>query len=171
VANNPRKDAVESEAEKARKEARNEDPITGQPGAHPASVGVGTAAGGAIAGAAAGAVGGPIGAAVGAVVGGVGGGLAGKAVGEQMDPTRELDYWRGKHHTQDYVTADEPFEMYEPAYRYGIESASRADQRTYPEMETDLRKGWKNRDLDWDRASPAIRAAYERSCAIRRTTV
>src|SRR4051794_32509382 len=51
----------------------NQDPITGEPGAHPVGVGVGTAAGGAAAGALGGAAAGPVGAVVGAVAGGLAG--------------------------------------------------------------------------------------------------
>jgi hypothetical protein len=145
---------------------RNEDPITGEPGAHPVSVGVGTAAGGAAAGAAAGAVAGPVGAAVGAVVGGVAGGLAGKAVGEQIDPTAEETYWRDNYRSRGYVREGETFETYQPAYRYGVESATRHGDRPYGDIETDLRSGWGSyaggSNLDWDRASPAVRDAYER---------
>lgn len=169
---NPREpDRRSAKAEEIRKEARNEDPISGQPGAHPVGVGVGTAAGGALAGAAAGAVAGPVGAAVGAAIGGVAGGLAGKAVGENLDPTVELAYWRENFRTRDYAGSDATFETYEPAYRYGIESSAMGDDMTFDQAEKDLRKGWTNQTLDWDRARPAVRDAYQRardrrSCAI-----
>lgn len=66
---------------------RNQDPITGAPGAHPVGTGVG-AAGGAVTGAAIGTmVGGPIGTIAGAVVGAIAGGLAGKEVAEGTNPT------------------------------------------------------------------------------------
>lgn len=153
--------------EEIRKEARNEDPISGQAGAHPESVGVGAAAGGALAGAAAGAVAGPIGAAVGAVVGGVGGGLAGKAVGEKMDPTVEIGYWRDNFATRSYASGAR-FEDYEPAYRYGID---RSTERTFDAAEADLERGWRHDALSWDRARPAVRDAYERACQRRKGAV
>ncbi len=67
---------------------RNEDPITGESGAHPVGVGVGTALGSAATGAAAGMVAGPVGTVAGAVIGGIVGGLAGKGVAENIDPYR-----------------------------------------------------------------------------------
>ena len=78
------------------KNRENRDPITGEPGSHPASTGAGALAGGAV-GAAAGSVAGPVGTGVGAVAGAVAGGLAGKELGEKFDPTvgdldRYLDY-------------------------------------------------------------------------------
>lgn len=64
----------------------NNDPITGEPGAHPVGTGLG-AGSGALAGAGIGLVAGPVGAAVGAVVGAVVGGLAGKEIAENANQT------------------------------------------------------------------------------------
>lgn len=157
-----RPDLNTEDLEEMRKKARNEDPISGQPGAHPAAVGVGAAAGGAVAGAAAGAVAGPVGAAIGAVVGGVGGGLAGKAVGENIDPTAEIAYWRDSYPSRSYFSADRPFETYEPAYRYGVTHASTGTRRPFDEVEAEMRDAWDDPYLDWDEASPAVRDAYTR---------
>jgi phage tail tape-measure protein len=148
--------------EQLRKEARNEDPISGQSGAHPAGAGIGAAAGGAVAGTAGGAVAGPVGAAVGAVVGGVTGGLAGKAMGEKLDPTVELAYWREAYPARPYYSASVPFETYEPAYRYGITSATSYADRSFTDMESDLEEGWDDPSMEWERAHPAVRDAYER---------
>src|SRR3954451_20602456 len=101
---------------------RNEDPISGAPGAHPVGVGVGTAAGGAAAGMAAGVAAGPVGAVVGAVVGGVAGGLAGKAVAEKIDPTAENAYWSENYRSRPYADKGRSYSDYQPAYRYGWES-------------------------------------------------
>ncbi|MDB5945892.1 MAG: hypothetical protein JWQ33_918, partial [Ramlibacter sp.] len=68
------------------KNPENNDPITGEAGAHPVGTGVG-ATGGAVAGATVGSVAGPVGTVVGAVVGAVVGGLAGKEVAEHANPT------------------------------------------------------------------------------------
>ncbi len=170
MANRAANESRTDEFDKQRKDARNEDPMTGQPGAHPAGVGVGAAAGGALAGAAAGAVAGPIGAAVGAVVGGVGGGLAGKAVAEQINPTEELNYWRDNYRTRDYYQQGKPFENYETAYRYGIENSTRYDV-DYDAAESRLQSGWNSPNLEWKHASPAVRDAYERARRNRRREV
>jgi hypothetical protein len=69
--------------------ARNADPITKAPGAHPIEVGAGAALGGAAAGLAAGSLAGPVGAVIGAVAGGVAGGYGGKLAGEALDPTTD----------------------------------------------------------------------------------
>jgi hypothetical protein len=142
----------------------NRDPITGEPGAHPVGAGLGAAAGGAAAGAAAGMAAGPIGAAVGAVVGGVAGGYAGKAVAEQIDPTAEHDYWREEYPRRDYYAEEYDYDSVAPAYQFGWESRARYRDRTWDEMEPQLRDEWQksDRELAWDRARSASRDAWDR---------
>ena len=126
------------------REDANRDPLTGEPGSHPIATGVG-AAGAAAAGAAVGgAVGGPVGAVVGGAVGAVAGGAAGHAAGEAIDPTRETEYWRENFRNRPYYQRDKTFDDYEPAYRYGWESATRPDYkgRRFDEVESDLERGW-----------------------------
>ncbi len=143
----------------------NRDPITGAPGAHPVGTGVGAAGGGA-AGMAIGAVAGPIGAAVGAAVGAVAGGLAGKAVAESIDPTVEEAYWREHYASRPYVDQGMDYEDYAPAYRYGWESRTRFQDRSYDEIESDLARDWDHARgrsrLTWDQAGAATRDAWER---------
>ncbi len=154
----------------------NKDPLTGEPGAHPAGVGIGAALGGAVAGAAAGAVAGPIGAAVGAVVGGVAGGYAGKAAGEAIDPTAEDAFWRENYPTRPYYAAETPYDTYAPAYRYGWESATRYDEQydkadfdtAAPKLEEDWEKSVQAQDLEWERAKHATRDGWERASKRRR---
>jgi hypothetical protein len=160
--------ATKRETDVNRDRDRNEDPITGQPGAHPVGAGVGAALGGAAAGAAAGAVAGPPGAVVGAVVGGVAGGLAGKAAGEAIDPTEEETYWRDNFASRDYVGTGETFDTYRPAYSYGVQHAQSRQGRSFAEVEPELKTDWGRANqggLDWDRARPAVRGAYDRVCS------
>ncbi len=147
------------------KELRNEDPLSGQAGAHPVGTGVGAALGGAAAGAVAGAVAGPIGTVVGAVAGAVAGGYGGKAVAESIDPTVETEYWRDNYQSRDYYNAQYGYEVYEPAYRMGWE---KFDQNyRFEDRENDLRKYWEsnhaNTGLDWNNARRATRDAWERT--------
>jgi hypothetical protein len=144
----------------------NRDPITGEHGAHPVGTGVGAALGGAAAGAAAGLAAGPVGTVAGAVVGGVAGGLAGKAVAEQIDPTVEDHYWRNAYATRDYYDPTIGYEEVGPAYQYGWESRAEYGDRKFEEVEPDLSHEWANRrgksSLDWGRARPATRDAWDR---------
>jgi phage tail tape-measure protein len=149
----------------AEKELRNEDPLSGQAGAHPVGTGVGAALGGAATGAVAGAVGGPVGTVVGAIVGGVAGGLAGKAVAEEYDPTVEVDYWRGEYTKRPYYNKSRSFEHVEPAYRAGIDAYDPATTATFQEREAIARERWEEHDdatLTWDEARPAAEDAYTR---------
>lgn len=151
-----------------REEARNEDPLSKEPGAHPVGTGLGAALGGAAAGAAAGMVAGPVGTVAGAVVGGVAGAYAGKAVAENIDPTVESNYWRENYASRPYYDPKYQYEDYEPAYRLGWEGVD-AD-KTFQDREEELEARW-NRDysqaeenaLDWKRARVAAQDAYDRA--------
>lgn len=170
----------------------NQDPITGEPGAHPVGTGVGAAAGGAT-GAAIGSVVGPIGTAVGAVIGAVAGGLAGKGVAEMIDPTAEDSYWRERHARQPYADVKRSYEDYAPAYRTGY--SGYREGKSFEEREAELRMDFEGggqvakatganvgegaigagtgtqnelaeprpgESLRWEHAREAARAAYER---------
>jgi uncharacterized protein (TIGR02271 family) len=150
---------------------RNEDPITGEPGAHPVGVGVGTAAGGAAAGMAAGMAAGPVGAVIGAVAGGVVGAFAGKAVAEEIDPTAEDAYWRNNYKSRAYVDKSADYSTYQPAYRYGWESHNRYADKSFDLAEPELRTGWDKArgtsSLTWDKARNAVRDAFDRTIQLR----
>jgi hypothetical protein len=144
----------------------NRDPITDAPGAHPVGVGLGAAAGGMAAGAAAGTVAGPVGTVIGAAVGAVVGGLAGKGVAEAIDPTVEVAYWRENYSSRPYVSNNESFDDYAPAYRYGADTFITADGRTFDEIEPELERDWPrvrgSSSLQWDRAKYATRDSWDR---------
>jgi hypothetical protein len=72
------------------------------------------------------------------------GGAAGHAAGEAIDPTLESEYWRKNFRDRPYYQRDRTFDDYEPAYRYGWESAARSDYtgRRFDEVESDLARGW-----------------------------
>jgi phage tail tape-measure protein len=154
---------MKTENESAR-DARNEDPITHEPGSHPVGVGVGTAAGAATGGAI-GAVGGPIGAAAGAVVGGIAGAFAGKAGAEAVNPTVEDAYWREHHAEQDFADSEYTYDDYAPAYRVGYEGRGRTNT-DFESSDEALRSDWEARKgesrLNWEKAKHAVRAGWHR---------
>src|SRR5690606_2220784 len=105
----------------------NRDPITGSPGSHPLGTGVGTTAGGA-AGMVAGAVFGPLGMLVGGTVGTIAGAAAGHGVAERIDPTGEVEYWRGNYASRPYANTQYDYDRdYAPAFRYGVERRNAMD--------------------------------------------
>ncbi|HQX50503.1 MAG TPA: hypothetical protein PLY87_09680 [Planctomycetaceae bacterium] len=148
------------------KDLRNEDPLSGEAGAHPVGTGVGTALGGAAAGALAGAAAGPIGAAVGAVAGGVAGGYAGKAVAENIDPTVEIEHWRSEYVNRPYYDETRDFSEYEPAYRTGVDAYDAAKPLTWEEREAAAEQyyadTYPDAPLAWHEARPAAQDAYTR---------
>jgi len=144
----------------------NPDPITGEPGAHPAGVAGGSAAG-AAAGAAVGAVGGPVGAVVGGAIGAVAGGLAGKGAAEAVNPTVEDAYWRENFRSRPYYVKGKEYDYYGIAYRYGWESATRHTGRRFDEVENDLSRGWNQfrgkASTEWNDVKQATRDAFDRA--------
>jgi uncharacterized protein YcfJ len=148
----------------------NKDPITGEHGSHPIGTGVGTAGGGLAGAAVGGAVGGPLGAAVGAVVGGIAGAYSGHGVAEAVNPTHEANYWREKHAEQPWADEQSTYEHYEPAYRTGYEGVMKYAGRQYHDIEVDLARDYEKNDanpaIPWDRARPAVRAAWDRVAGV-----
>ncbi len=144
----------------------NLDPITKEPGAHPVGTGLGAVVGGMAAGAATGTVAGPIGTAVGAAVGAVVGGLAGKGVAEAIDPTAEAAYWRDNYASRPYVEGNATYDDYGPAYAVGVDAFNRYPDRNFEDFESELHRDWgtqrRSSSLDWDRARPAARDAWDR---------
>lgn len=143
----------------------NRDPISDAPGAHVVGTGVG-ATGGGVAGAVIGAVAGPIGSAVGMVAGAIAGGLAGKSVAEELDPTFEDAYWMNNFRNQTYVEGDADFNIYRAAYRAGYEGRKQHPEKTFEEMEAQLRRDYEQSELEetllWDKAKFAARDAWSR---------
>ncbi len=144
----------------------NQDPITGEPGAHPVGTGVGAALGGVAAGAAVGTVAGPVGTVIGAAVGAVVGGLTGKGVAEAIDPTEEDQYWREHYSTRDYVETGTTYEDYGPAYGLGVDAYRRYPGRTFEDVEPEISREWSEgtraSTLRWDSARHAARDAWNR---------
>ncbi len=149
-----------------REEARNEDPITSAPGAHPVGSGVGAALGGAATGAAAGVVAGPVGAVAGAIVGGVVGGLAGKAVAESYDPTVETAYWQNEFRNREYYNDEYSYDHYEPAYQAGWQSYDADQNDDWSKQEAIAKQRWAqdggSQYMSWDEARLAAKDAYSR---------
>lgn len=146
----------------------NRDPLTGEAGSHPVATGVGSAGGAAAGAGIGGVIGGPVGALVGGVIGAVAGGVTGHVAGEAIDPTLEAGYWRENYKTRPYFNASTPFESYEPAYRYGWETAAKPEykNRKFEEVEADLARDWDKAkgasQHAWDKAKLAARDSWDR---------
>jgi len=100
-----------------------------------------------------------IGAAVGAVIGAD----VGNAIGEKVNPT-QLAWWEENYATRPYVKPGEDFDLYEPAYRHGLETARLNKGRDFDDLAPSIRNNWNiargDSELEWDDAAPAIEDAY-----------
>ena len=154
------------------RQLRHEDPVTHEPGCHAIGTGVGAIVGGAAVGATTGTILGPAGTLIGTVVGAVVGGLAGKAINEAIDPTLEIAYWRGAYRTRHYFNPERPFEVYEFAYRLGVEHFDRTKGHSFAEAEPAMKRKWEDLSvwddeggappMTWEEAKEAARDSYER---------
>jgi hypothetical protein len=136
-------------------------------GKHPIGTAAGAVTGAVAAGAAVGASVGPVGAAVGAAIGGVAGALAGKGIADMIDPAAEDAHWRSQWRERSYIEGGFTYDQdYGPAYRYGVESFGRHPGRRWEDVDAELAEGWRaacgDSRLDWDRARPASRDAWDR---------
>jgi hypothetical protein len=123
----------------------------------------GGVAGGAAAGALVGGMTGPVGAAVGAAVGAVVGAVTGR---KAADPVAEESYWRDNYSSRPYIKGGASYDDYGPAYRYGADSYSRSQGRSFDEVEPELGRNWASTrgrsSLEWEHAKHASRDAWHR---------
>jgi hypothetical protein len=96
------------------------------------------------------------------------------AQGETSGTRRGIDwsahdaYWRDNYGGRGYAQADRTYEYYQPAYKYGHESAFFYGDRAWDqEVEDDLARGWEqargDSDCTWAEVKDAVRDAYERT--------
>lgn len=75
-------------------------------------------------------------------------------------------YWSANHASRPYVEAGEEYEVYAPAYLYGVIWYHSNPQRQFDASEQALSDGWDSArgdsPLDWARAKPAVREAWYR---------
>jgi len=93
---------------------------------------------------------------------------SGKGAAEAVNPTEEERFWRQSYQSRPYFKTGRDFEHYSLAYRYGWESASRADYhgRRFEDVENDLSRNWSrargNSRTEWSDVREATRDAFER---------
>jgi hypothetical protein len=83
-------------------------------------------------------------------------------------PTVEDAYWRENYINSPYYRSGVPYSDYQPAYRYGWESASRREYagKRFDEVESDLARGWSQARgtarATWEDSREATRDAWNR---------
>ncbi len=120
--------------------------------------------GGTLAGAAIGSVAGPVGAVIGGIAGALGGWWAGEKAGRAAE-----DFGDHEPKYREHYDANPSSEVDWNSARSGYGVGHLAGRnpsyrgRSYDEVETELRKGFKDRDRDFDRMKPYVRHGYERT--------
>lgn len=78
-------------------------------------------------------------------------------------------FWLSNYSTRPYASDDRPYEHYQPAYRYGFESANKYRGREWNDTEAELRSGWdryEHRNASnkstWDEIKDATKDAWDR---------
>lgn len=121
---------------------------------------------GTILGGAAGTVAGP-GTAVGGMVGGAAGGETGEDIAQLFNHEDEERYWREQHVREPYYVEGSSYETrYAPIYRLGWESRVKYHGRVYDDAAPYIRAEFDampGKDMSWDEAEPAVRAAWDRA--------
>jgi hypothetical protein len=88
------------------------------------------------------------------------------AIGEHpVDPAEHDAYWRANYAKRPYVEPGAPYDDYAPAYRYGVETVRRYEDKSFDEAEAELREEWVRArgasKLDWDQAKHPVRDAWD----------
>ncbi len=88
-----------------------------------------------------------------------------KPVQADSDPLHS--HWREVYQKEAYYREGYSYEDYGPAYTAGHDLATKQPEKNYEEHESDLAHNWHiyrgDSKLDWKEASPAVRAAWERT--------
>lgn len=83
-----------------------------------------------------------------------------------VDWTTESGYWRDNYKTRPYFSTGRDYEFYEPAYRYGWESADQYRGRSWDDVQADLERGWEiyklRGKLAWAEIKDAVRDSWDR---------
>ena len=84
-----------------------------------------------------------------------------------LDWTAEDEHWRTNYKNRPYAGTSD-YEYWQPAYRYGYDSARRYQNKAWEDVEPDLRSGWdryehrRDTRTTWEQVKGAVRDAWDR---------
>jgi hypothetical protein len=92
---------------------------------------------------------------------------SGDTMPKRYNWSSEDTYWHEHYSNEPYYSEERDYTVYQPAYRYGVDTYYRYHGRPYSELDPDmLEKGWGrargNSELTWEEAQLAAHSAYER---------
>jgi hypothetical protein len=85
-----------------------------------------------------------------------------------LDWTTEDEYWRTNYANRPYIGANRDYDYWQPAYRYGYDSANRYQGKRWEDVESDLRAGWDRYEhrgdtrTRWEQVKDAVRDGWDR---------
>lgn len=85
-----------------------------------------------------------------------------------VDWTTEDEYWRSNYANRPYIGSNRDYNYWQPAYRYGYESAQRYQGRNWNDVENDLRSEWDTYPHrgsargTWEEIKAAVRDGWDR---------
>jgi hypothetical protein len=87
----------------------------------------------------------------------------------------EDTYWRDNYRSRPYAASGErDYDYFQPAYRYGSESAGKYPNRNWEDVESDLSRGWNSYEYrgnsTWEQMKGAVRDAWNRMTGKQTTT-
>lgn len=88
--------------------------------------------------------------------------------GVMGDWTAEDDYWRQNYQNRPYARGERSYDAWQPAYRYGFESAQAHQGKRWEDVETNLRSGWdkyehrRDNRSTWEQVKDAVRDGWDR---------
>jgi hypothetical protein len=93
----------------------------------------------------------------------------------RMNWNDEDAYWRNNYRNRPYASsANRDYESYQPGYRYGYEAANRYENRSWNDVESDLRNNWDRYEhrgnSPWEVVKDAVRDAWDRVTGNRHAT-
>ena len=84
-----------------------------------------------------------------------------------LDWTAEDEYWRMNYRNRPYAGTSE-YDFWQPAYRYGYDSARQYPNKKWQDVEADLRSNWDQYEFrhhdhtTWEQMKDAVRDAWDR---------
>jgi hypothetical protein len=87
-------------------------------------------------------------------------------IGTRTDWVIEEEYWRENYQDRPYVTPDRDFGYYSPGYRFGYDATERYPNKSWNDVESDLRRDWARYEhrgqSTWEQMKSAVKDAWDR---------
>ncbi|OWQ91832.1 hypothetical protein CDN99_05495 [Roseateles aquatilis] len=92
--------------------------------------------------------------------------LRGETRPANLDPVAEAAYWREHYAKRPYIEPGDTHDDFGPAYAYGVDAFARFPDRDFDDFESELHRDWGSQrqgsSLEWARAKPAVKDAWQR---------